>query len=170
MAFIRFFFLVLALWLPTSASAQTDVPVIPAAVKECLDRNYPGWRLDPVSAEIQRFFSKRGLQHSPNWVTGDFDDDGTLDYAVKIVARGKLYILECLSRQDGVEDRVLVSGPGPAPEVYLAFYRKGDRAFDFEREQFFKIEKDSLEVGYFGKASVVFIYDNGTFREIATSD
>jgi hypothetical protein len=167
---IRFFFLLLVLWLPASSPAQTNVPVIPEGIRECLDKNYPGWQLDPVSEEIKQFFIRRGFKFLPNWVTGDFDGNGRVDYGMKIVARGKFYIIECLSKKDGLENHLLVSGRGPAPEVYLALYKKGDQAFDFEKEQSFTLMKDSLEVGYFGKASVVYIYDNGKFREIFTSD
>ena len=45
---------------------------LPSSILVQLDRNYPGWKLEKVSA-------------GSNLVSGDFNDDGQQDYAAQIV-------------------------------------------------------------------------------------
>src|SRR5690348_792104 len=82
------------LWIPAFAGmttlmsylwAESPSPfILPESIRAALDQDYPGWKLAPVTAQIQKEFKMHAVNHSPSWVSGDFDHDGKRDYAVQI--------------------------------------------------------------------------------------
>ena len=53
---------------------------------------------------------------------------------------------------------------------YLVLLRKGKRDYNYETNRYFTYENDAIFAGIFEKARESYIYENGKFRAIITSD
>jgi hypothetical protein len=154
-------------------------PELPTAVKASLDKNFPGWQFPFVSNDIRRFLKERvSTDARPEVITGDFDGDGQLDYAVLIeygeVAKTQepprppghdFYLVALLNRPSGYE----MSRIGEGVE-YLSLMKKGDRDHNYEADRYFHYAHDAIFAGHFEKGGTSYIYENGGFRAIITSD
>src|SRR5579871_914327 len=67
-----------------SAEPAVPPPPLPPAILSTLNEEYPGWKLAPVTAQIQQEFKKHKINHYPSVTSADFDHDGKRDYAVQI--------------------------------------------------------------------------------------
>src|SRR5690349_16055080 len=97
-------------------------PPIPAAIRAQLNQEYPGWKLAPVTPQIQAEFKKHHPNRFPCLVGGDFDHDGKKDFIVQIVlttpGEEEQIIILFLARDTGYEETILQS-MGIDPNVYL---------------------------------------------------
>jgi hypothetical protein len=154
--------------------AQAKPVAVPAAVKARLDANYPGWRLAEISPEAYEHYSHHRLPFQPNFLWGDFDGDGRRDYAIEITHPGpkgeqRMVVLAFLRRGEGFEEHLLETGISTL-DVYLWPHRAGERDFDFEREREFRYRHDAIGVVYGEVAGVSYVFENGSFRKIVSSD
>ena len=69
---------------PTAAAQSHQLP---AAAVQKLNRRFPGWKFAEPSAEVQQFFKEQLKGDSPVAISGDFDGNRKLDYAV-LISRG----------------------------------------------------------------------------------
>src|SRR5262245_19015455 len=76
-------------FIPILALAAVPTPqppmLLPDGIRTALEEEYPGWKLSPVTPQIQQTFKRHKLNRSPSFVSGDFDHDGKRDYALQIV-------------------------------------------------------------------------------------
>jgi len=105
-----------------TSSPAKSVVTIPAAIRTTLDTEYPGWKLAPVTPQIDDEFKKHRANRSPSFVVGDFDHDGHLDYALQIVLTtpelDEQIIMVFLARGQAYEESILES-MGLDRSVYL---------------------------------------------------
>jgi hypothetical protein len=95
------------------AKAPPTASALPDSIRSTLTREYPGWKLAPVTPEIQKAYRQHNAPHPPSITTGDFDHDGRRDYVVQIVLKSsgeeEQIIIAFLARPDGYEEDILQS-------------------------------------------------------------
>lgn len=149
---------------------------LPEPIRQTLDQEYPGWKLAPVTPEIQQTFSRHKAGRSPSFAWADFDRDGRRDYAVQIALtqpeQEEQILLVFMSRDPAYQETILESR-GLDPSVYLWTSKKavaetgpdgqdklvtkellvvmggptGDTTYAFENDKFHEIKSDPLQSG-----------------------
>ncbi len=129
---------------------------LPLAIRATLDQEYPGWKLAPVTPQIQQTFQKHHANRLPSLTYGDFDRDGKRDYALQIAittpGQEEQIVIVFLARGDGYEENILES-MGLDPTVYL-----------------WATNKDILMVLGIPGGATTYTFDEGKFQEIATPE
>jgi hypothetical protein len=164
---------------PNLTWGQQQSIQIPRDVRLVLNKRFPGWKFVDVNPDIHKSLKENVSANArPELIRGDFDGNGLLDYAayivhgtapnrkVSIVAllrtrnRPKLYVLE---------SNTIVTEP-VSSDSYLALYKKGEEGYNYHTDKKFRYANDVIFVGIFEKAGVSYVYRNGRFRYIVTSD
>jgi hypothetical protein len=152
-------------------------PELPRPIKVLLDRNFPGWQFPAVSDDdCQSVKSWGGKDAFAQLIHGDFDGDGRLDHAVLIEEesgvdeRGLMtypdvYIVAFLARRNGYSMRIVTHEGGGC----LQLMRKGDSDYDYEAQHEFTYAHDTIFSGW-GMGGSSYLYENGKFRAVITSD
>lgn len=152
-------------------------PELPRPIKVLLDRNFPGWEFPAVSDDdCQSVKSWGGSDAFPQLIHGDFDGDGRLDHAVlieegsetddqRLVGRPDVYIVAFLARRNEYRMRIVTHEGGGS----LQLMRKGDRDYDYDAQREFAYSKDTIFSGM-GMGGSSYLYENGRFRAVITSD
>lgn len=108
-------------------AAEPTPLILPDAIRNQLNAEYPGWKFSPVTPEVQKNFIKHVVNHPPSFLAADFDGNGEMDYAVQILidVPGKVeqIILAFVKGMNTYEESVLESR-GPNPDVYLGLRKK----------------------------------------------
>jgi hypothetical protein len=139
---------------------------LPPAVKTQLDARYPGWKLAAISPQITAWFREYRFQYDPNLVPGDFDGDGKTDYVVQIQTKQKQQlVIGFVNRGEKFEVHVLASD-SVDPYSYLFLMEKGSKDFDFTTLKPFRHPVDAVDLLYFEKTPLTFMYRNGVFRKM----
>ncbi len=150
---------------------------LPSIVRAELDKRFPGWRFPKVDEGIHRYLRENiSADTRPEFISGDFDGNGQLDYAVMIehgVALNEdgnpvghnIYVVAFL-KYGGKLKFYMVEDGGE----YITLIKKGEKGYDYETDKNFIYKNDALFSGYFEKAGVSHIYEKGKFRGITTSD
>jgi hypothetical protein len=152
-------------------------PEPPHPIKVLLDRNFPGWQFPAVSDDdCQSVKSWGGKDAFAQLIHGDFDGDGRLDHAVLIeersetddrglVGRPDVYIVAFLARRNEYRMRIVTHEGGGC----LQLMRKGDGSYDYEQQRQFTYPHDTIFSGM-GMGGTSYLYENGKFRAVITSD
>ena len=152
-------------------------PELPRPIKVLLDRNFPGWQFPAVSDDdCQSVKSWGGKDAFPQLIHGDFDGDGRLDHAVLIeegsetdgrglVGRPDVYIVAFLARRNEYRMLIVTHEGGGS----LQLMRKGDRDYDYDTQREFTYSNDTIFSGV-GMGGSSYLYENGKFRAVITSD
>lgn len=109
----------LSLVLVLSASFITEAQQLPAKVKNFLKRNYPTWEI-----------SKGCFAESKSFVSGNFNGDRKIDYAVAISKGSRDYTLALLAVKNGYKAfnlQALDWGEGATPLANLEVAPKGGK-------------------------------------------
>ncbi len=140
--------------------------ILPPGVTSELDSRYPGWQMAPVAPQITAWFREYRFQFAPNLVTGDFDGDGKTDYVLQIQTKERQQILIAfLDRGRKFETHILASDP-PDPFSYLLRMDKGSKDFDFTTLRPFRHPVDAVDLMYFERTPLTFMYRKGVFRKM----
>lgn len=168
------------LLLPMAGASSVKSEQLPEAITSTLDKKFLGWRFSEVSGDVQQFFGERFSDARPNLISGDFDGNGQMDYAVLIEhtnfdKRGKAFshVVELLAfLKKGARYKLyILKESAPANlESYLSLAKKGEEGRDFHTQRKFKYPNDSISVSYFEKAGGTYIYRKGRFRHVVESD
>lgn len=142
-----------------TAWAQNAGVELPAAARKVLESRYSKCTLAPSAPQIDDWFRVYRIPYRPVLTFGDFDDDGSRDYAVQIVCPGpkgpEQTVVALMARGKGFDLHLLTTDPAD-PFTFLYVYRKGEKDFDFETMKPFRYETDSLGVLYFAKTAVTY--------------
>lgn len=157
------------------SAVQAQSINLPDGCKRILDKNFRGWKYAKVQKEISGYHRKNNFPFSPNLIKGDWNGDGKLDYAVLIV-RGKLknsqgeaigerrLTIAFVRTRDGYKHFQFDGGD------YIALMKKGSKDYDYETDKSFRYKTDAIFDGIWEKAGVSYVWTNGKFKEIITSD
>jgi hypothetical protein len=143
---------------------------LPKIIKTTLDQQYPGWRFSKVSKDIYEFLAKEKIKLDPNLISGDFDGNGSKDYAVQITHGKKRIIIAFLKNDDSFAEFILESNPANETDLYLWLFKSGEQDFDYETGEKFSYANDSIGVLFFEKSGVSYVFEKGNFRKIWSSD
>src|SRR5215470_5250510 len=89
----------LLLLIASVALAQTASPKLPAELATALNQAFPGWKAAPIDLEVQQENKDAWILARRGFVSGDFDGDGRLDYALMLLH----------PRDRGIEEQVAVA-------------------------------------------------------------
>lgn len=171
--------LILSLFPHRYIAQETLNPEVPTAIRSELDRRFLGWEFPVVRDEIRSFLREHISPNArPEIIIGDFDGNGQSDYAMLIeygvILNGNgetigknSYIVAFLKRED-IYDFYMVNFEGGGE--YITLIRRGGRDYDYETDGQFTYENDAIFAGIFEKAGVSYVYEEGRFRAIVTSD
>jgi hypothetical protein len=151
----------------TETNLSCKRPELPIPVKALLDRNFPGWKFPAVSDETcQTIKQLAGPDAYPELIQGDFDSDGKPDYAV-LFERGSSsrYIAAFLKRRDQYKMTIVSHQGGES----LQLMRRGASDYDYDAQREFTYSRDTIFSGM-GMGGSSYLYENGKFRAIITSD
>ena len=152
-------------------------PDLPLPIKVLLNRNFQGWSFPEVSDdECYAVRECGGLEAYAQMIKGDFNDDGLMDYAVLIqrsaetndkgVAKPLIVDIVAFFRKTGGYKMLPVSSEGGS---CLILMRKGESDYDYEADRDFTYPRDSIFSGV-GMGGTSYIWENGRFRALTTSD
>ncbi len=154
---------------------------LPSTVRAELDKRFSGWRFPKVDEGIHRYLRENiSADIHPEFISGDFDGNGQLDYAVFIehgVALGEdgnpvghnTYVVAFLKSGDKLKFYLVDSG-GDSGDEYIALIKKGEKGYEYGTDKNFIYKNDAIFSGYFEKGGSSYIYEKGKFRGKITSD
>lgn len=149
---IRLFSLLLFILASQTAYGQT----LPVKVKSQLNADYSGWKS----------YAGSSICKSRSVVSGNFNGDGKNDYAVMLKKGSSVYVVAFLSRSVNYKAHVLESGSAAdLGDIFLSVGKKGERYSEKQRLLY-----DAPEGGTCEASSYYWIYKNGAFEQVFTSD
>lgn len=170
---------------PAEAPAENVLPVykcdktpdLPLPIKVLLNGNFPGWSFPEVSEDdCYAIRECGGLDAYAQMIKGDFNDDGLMDYAVLIqqsaeandkgVAKPLIVHIVAFFRKPGGYKMQLVTSEGGSDLILM---RKGESDYDYGAQRDFNYPRDSILTGM-GMGGTSYIWENGRFRALTTSD
>lgn len=150
---------------------------LPSILRVELDKRFSGWRFPKVDDAVHKHLRENiSADARPEFVSGDFDGNGQLDYAALIEHGAKLnenanpvepniYTVVFLKDGDKLKFYMLDEGG-----EYIALIKKGEKGYSYETDSRFTYKNDALFNGYWEKGGSSYIYEKGKFRGIVTSD
>lgn len=152
-------------------------PDLPLPIKVLLNGNFPGWSFPEVSEDdCYAVRECGGLDAYAQMIKGDFNGDGLTDYAVLIqrsaeandkgVAKPLSVDIVAFFRKTGGFKMYPVTSEGGNALILM---RKGESDYDYEGERDFTYPRDSILSGE-GMGGTSYIWENGRFRALITSD
>jgi hypothetical protein len=87
--------------------AMQAILSVPAPIRQDLDVACAGWRLAPVTPEIQAEIATRTPSWPPNLIPGDFNGDGDTDAAALIECHGTVQLVTFTAGKSGFSKTVL---------------------------------------------------------------
>ena len=143
----------------------------PPACRKAIDARLPGWQLSAPPDDLATYARQKKL--TTNVVQADFDDNGTRDTAVLLLAPGagprheRQHIAVCLTR--GRDARVyLIREPYCGDGISVA--PKGTRAHDYVTEKPVTYRTNGVHAYCFEKAGGTYLFRNGQFTLVVDSD
>jgi hypothetical protein len=139
------------------SNAQT----LPSGVKNYLKKNYPDWET-----------TKGCFAESKSFVSGDFNGDGKLDYAIAINKDNRDYTLALIAAGKSYKAhdlRGITHDESGQAAANLGVYRKGETVSGNEDTQSksFRLKTDAISIADCDAYSEVFYWDKGKFSKTA---
>lgn len=170
---------------PAEAPSESSLPVykcdktpdLPLPIEVLLNRNFPDWSFPEVSEDDCAAVRECGGPEAyAQMIKGDFNGDGRTDYAVLIqqsaeandkgIARPLIvHIVAFFRKPGGYKMQPVTSEGGNA----LILMPKGGEDYDYEGQRNFTYPRDSIFSGE-GMGGTSYIWENGRFRALTTSD
>jgi hypothetical protein len=130
---------------------------LPIKMQTYLTKTYPGWRQMATATYCIPKFQQ-------SVVTGDFDGDGSRDFAVKFIQGNKGYIIAFLASRADYRPYVLMNTTAQdIKRIGLSVGRKGQRD-QSEEGPMSILPNDAPLIGTCESDACYFIYRNGSFR------
>ena len=148
------------------SSQTTFAQTLPAKISNSLNQSYSGWKLhsgDPIC-------KSRAV------VSGDFDGNKKTDYAVMFKKGRSVYIVAFLA--NGADYKAVVLESGSASDMknsFLTIARKGQSYAgiineDLDRGPTQRLKTDAIVSGGCESSEYLYIYSNGRFKQVFTTD
>lgn len=157
------------------AVVQAQSASLPSGCKKILNKNFRGWKFATIQKEVSDYHRKKKFPFSPNFIKGDWNGDGKMDYAV-LIEQGKLKN----SAGEVIENRRLTIAFVRTGNIFKYFQfdggdfiqlmKKGSKDYDYNTDKDFRYQTDAIFDGIWEKAGVSYVWKNGKFTEIVTSD
>jgi len=144
--------------------AEKFIPQEAAAV---LTARFRSWEIASPDDETASYYATKQDLH-PSVTKGDYDGDGSTDYAVFLSRKGNpsdRIVVALLARGNSFEATYAGKGFG-----YLLTLPKGTRDFDYETRAYFRYRNDAILNAILDKAGWSLVYSKGRFVQLVTSD
>jgi hypothetical protein len=138
--------------LPLFLAAQTLIPV-PVAVRQDLDSACAGWRMAPVTPEIEAEIRTRTPSWPVNLIPGDFNGDGQADVAILVECKGSVQLEAFLATSAGFAKQVLEKPQPLDPRQFLHLIRG-------------EYEHDAIGVEYEAIGGHAWVYRDGRWQSV----
>src|SRR3954447_4516216 len=96
---------------------------VPGPIRQDLEASCAGWRLAPVTPEIQQEMQSRTPTWPANLIPGDFNGDGQTDAAALIQCKDTVQLLVFMAAKDGFSKTVLEKPQPVDPREFLHLIR-----------------------------------------------
>jgi len=140
-------------------------PDLPPACATAIAKDMPDWKPLEPPQDAANWARKRGW--NPTVTTGDFDGNGSADWAALGTSGGKARLAICMNAKSRLE-LVVVDDPYCADLVYRA--RARSRLYNYETERHERLKHDGVSVSCFEKAGATYVYERSGLRRIVDSD
>jgi len=155
------------------SSEKNQDAQLPDKIKAMLDQKYVGWKFSEFSSDVDTYFGVSQFSFRPYLIWGDFNGDWKKDYAVQITIPSKnsekRFVIVYLRNVEKFDEYILEYG-SVSPDIYLYPFKKGEADYDYEAQKQFYYPCDAIGVIYFGKSGVSYIFEDGKFRKVISSD
>jgi hypothetical protein len=154
------------------------IPEVPLAIKTELDKRFPDWRFPKIDPEIGRYLREHHTPDMyPEFISGDFDGNGQIDYAA-LIEDGTALLNEEGVPVEASRQLIVFLKNGKKfkfhsldqASEYIALIKKGERGYSYETDKKFTYKNDAIFTGFWEKGGVSLVYEKGKFRSIVTSD
>jgi hypothetical protein len=127
---------------------------------------------------VQQFFNQSLKDASPVLISGDFDGNRRRDYAA-LIKHGKEFnakgipfsdrhlLVVFLRRIKGYKMYVLKD---PIAGNYITLAKKGTRDYNYGTDREVTYANDAIQLNYFEKGAISFVYRNGRFISFVSGD
>ena len=155
------------------SSGKNQEIQLPDKIKVMLNKKYPGWKFAEVSSDVDTYFKVSQSLFRPHLIWGDFNGDWKKDYAVQITIPSKpakkRFVIAYIRDVEDFDEYILDYG-SVSPDAYLYLFKKGESDYDYEAQERFYYPYDAIGVIHFGKSGVSYIFEDGKFRKVVSSD
>lgn len=173
--------LLLVLFITASVQVygQEAASKLPGDVEAFLSQRFSGWKLAQINPDIHKFLKESvSAEARPDFISGDFDGNGQTDYAVYIThgqtSKRKLSVVALLKNGGKFRPYVLESEDAASENEiygsYLSRDKKGAKGYNHDTKRAFTYVHDAIFVGFWEKGGTSYVYRNGRFKAIITSD
>jgi hypothetical protein len=169
--------IILALILFTfcSVSPQLSVVKMPNSIKMLLDQDYPKWKF-PKFVEPWNLDFNGKSKIDLCVIFGDFDGDGSKDFAIQIVhplksSQDREQVLMAFLKRGSYYQKLVLEtfSADKSLDIVISLVQKVSVGFDVSNEIDFTYPHDAIDIGS-EKASHSYIYTNGKFETVSTGD
>lgn len=158
------FLILLVLTAAPGAMAQRELP---NDVASEIENRFSSWKLASIDESIVSYYAERRNHEKPNFIRGDWNGDGRVDYALILERRlrpeNKLLVV--LMRKGAAFRHIFL----PANDCIMAL-KKGTKDEDIEARRTFTYRNDAIFSYYWEKGGSSYIWNGGRFRSVLTSD
>jgi hypothetical protein len=160
--------------MPGAVAQQLDLP---ASVRGALGVRYQGWQLSSLYPDVAESLRARTAGGPLNLVRGDFDGNGEDDIAILVEYRrpqssgDALVDVVAFLAKESHHEMLVIEGPDPhIGKQYIRAIPRGSRGYDLNTNTDFVYERDAIGVEFEGTGGHTWIYRNGRFVSVWTSD
>jgi hypothetical protein len=156
----------LVLAAPASFGALADLPVVPQSCRAALDSALPDWKFATIPQDVIEWYRAKG-RPLPVAASGDYDADGTKDWAVLVEQERTTKIAVCLTTAARTQLSV-IADPYCRDGVETSPARSDH--YNHETDKTETLARDGISVWCWEKAGATYVYERGVFRRIVDSD
>jgi hypothetical protein len=165
----------LLLLLPARSYSKEHESDIPKSIKVILNSDYPGWAVyKPTGSDMVELWKTQKIEGDPNIVSGDFDDNGAKDFAIRIKSSKdqQEYILCFLSVNKNFQKLVVNETTNSYPESLLGVSTKGTKGHKWDQDgpKDYIFKQDTIEDCAFEKGCTAYVLSNRKFETFTSSD
>ena len=157
-------FCLVAAFAATPAASAAELQ-LPAACASAVAHDMPDWKPVEPSEDAAIWARKRGW--NPIVTTGDFDGNGSADWAALGTSKGKSRLAVCMNARSRLK-LLIIDDPYCADLIYRARVRSKHYNYETGRNEL--IKNDGISVSCFEKAGATYVYERANFRRIIDSD
>ena len=161
----RAFILLLILVCVRAVTAQE--PEIPKFLRNTLNSEFGSWKMAEIEQSISTYFKEKPGNQSPNFIKGDWNGDGMVDYALLVQRKSdsqKKMVLVFVKDRRGFK-RFFLEGFD-----CLMLVKKGNTDYDFEAKKKFTHKNDAIMSYIWEKSGTSYIWEKNRFRAVLISD
>jgi hypothetical protein len=138
---------------------------LPSACASAIAKDMPDWK--PVEPPEDAAIWARNRGWNPIVAAGDFDGNGSADWAALGSSKGKSRLAVCMNAKSHLK-LLVIDDPYCADLIHRA--RARSKHYNFETGRTELIKNDGVSVSCFEKAGATYVYEREGFRRIIDSD